>query len=264
MREIVREILDYVGLLRLAKRAKRALSLARLQQRAERAMHTRGWLKWEPLIPMKEFSTSCVLAIRTLRANGHELGDYLEFGVSRGSSMACMGHALRTAGLSNVRLVGFDSFEGLPSEAAEQFWAPGEYASTIGATKRYLKAQAVNLDEVHLVKGWFKDTLTPETVERLSLRKASLIMIDCDIYTASKEALWFCGPLIVDRAVIIFDDWGWRADRDEIGQREAYAEFLDAFPHLTSESLPAYIPQARMFLVTQSASAPNTGTAVAQ
>ena len=153
MREIVREILDSVELLGLAKRAKRAIRLGHLKQNAKRAMHSRGWLKWEPLVPMKKFSASCDLAIRTLRANGHEFGDYLEFGVSRGTSMACMHHALRKAGLSNVRLVGFDSFEGMPSEAAGQGWYPGQYASTIGTTQRYLKAMGVNLDEVHPVSS---------------------------------------------------------------------------------------------------------------
>ena len=242
MREVVKRILQSVGLLGLARRVTWAL-------------RARGWFKWVPLVPEEQFSASCDLAIETLRADGHEFGDYLEFGVSRGTSMACMYHALRKAGLSSVRLIGFDSFKGLPSESAGQGWKPSQYASTIGATKRYLKKAGVDPGEVHLVKGWFRDTLTPKTVARFKLRKASLIMVDCDIYMASKEALWFCEPLISDRAVIVFDDWGWSVDVGEIGQQETYAEFLEAFPHFTSEPLPAYIPQARMFLVTRSASA---------
>ncbi len=58
------------------------------------------------------------------------------------------------------------------------------------------------------MKGWFKDTLTPETCREHSLTKASLIMVDCDIYAASRECLRFCEPLIRDRAVVFFDDWG--------------------------------------------------------
>lgn len=225
------------------------------KRRARRFLHAIGLLPWTPLVPYEAFSASCELAIQTLSANGYEFGDYLEFGVSRGTSMSCMYHALRKAGLSEVRLIGFDSFKGLPGEAQGQGWAPGAFASTIGATRHYLTAMGVKLDEIHLVKGWFRDTLTPSAIERLSLCKASLIMVDCDIYTASKEALIFCGPLIDDRAVIIFDDWGARADRDEIGQREAFAEFLEAFPHFTSEPLPAYCSNARLFLLTRNESA---------
>ena len=242
MREVLKRMLQRVGLLGLVQSLKRI----------PRAM---GWLGWDPLVPEEEFLASCDLAIESLRAKGHEFGDYLEFGVSRGTSMACMHHALRKAGLLGVRLIGFDSFKGLPSEASGQGWKPGEYASTISATKRYLKKAGIDPGELHLIKGWFRDTLTPKTVTQLRLRVASLIMVDCDIYTASKEALWFCEPLISDRTVIIFDDWGWRADVGEIGQQEAYAEFLEAFPHYTSEPLSAYMPQARMFLVTRTGSA---------
>ena len=247
MRRVAKQLLQSVGLLGLARRARQALL-------------AEGWLEWRPLLPAGPFSASCALAIETLGAHGHEFGDYLEFGVSRGTSMSCMYQALRRAGLAHVRLIGFDSFEGMPSEAAGQGWAPGTYASTMGATKRYLKRAGVDAANVHLVKGWFRDTLTPQTTARLGLRKASLIMVDCDIYTASKEALWFCEPLIADRVVIIFDDWGWSADRGEAGEREAFAEFRKAFPQFAVEPLPAYIPQARMFLVTRSTVVSGYGT----
>ena len=209
----------------------------------------RGWIEWQPLVPSEPFSRSCDRAISTLRNDGHEFGDYLEFGVSRGTSMACMFHALQRAALDNVRLVGFDSFAGMPVEAETQGWKRGAYASTLTATRRYLKRNGVDLDRVRLIKGWFRDTLTDRTVRQLDLRKASLIMVDCDIYTASKEALWFCEPLITDTAVIMFDDWGSRADYDELGQREAFAEFLAEFADFSAEPLEAYIPEARIFLL---------------
>jgi O-methyltransferase len=199
------------------------------------------------LVPEAELAASYDYAIKRLAAEGHKFGDYLEFGVSRGTSLACMYHSLADAGLDHVRLIGFDSFEGLPPEAAEEGWAPEQFASTMGATQRYLRSRGVELDRVSLVKGWFRETLRPSTTDRLNLGKASLIMIDCDIYSASKQALWYCAPLIQDQAVLIFDDWGWRADKGERGQREALEEFLEAFPSFKHESLPAYIPQARMF-----------------
>jgi hypothetical protein len=202
-------------------------------------------------VPVKEFTASCEFAIRTLQGDNHVFGDYLEFGVSRGTSIVCMARALSAAGLKKVRLIGFDSFLGMPPEAATQGWLPGQYFSSIRATQAHLISEGVDLDRVELVKGWFKDSLNDRTVQSLDLQKASLVMVDCDIYTASKEALWFVGPLIEDEAVIIFDDWGWRSDSGQIGQREAYAEFLDAFPQFTSKPLPAYRPEARIFRITR-------------
>ena len=140
----------------------------------------------------------------------------------------------------------------MPSESAGQGWVPGVYASTVQATTQYLTEAGVDMTQVELVEGWFHDTLTPATAARLGLRKASIIMLDCDIYTATKEALWFCEPLIDDFAVMIFDDWGWREGEGELGQEQAFAEFAEAFPHFAFAPLPAYIPQARMFLATRS------------
>jgi O-methyltransferase len=211
----------------------------------------RGWTRWDPLVPEAAFYRCCIEAIRRLRAAHEEIGPYLEFGVSRGTSLATMYRALEAEGLRQFRLVGFDSFRGLPPEAVAQGWQPAAFRSTRNATELFLKKSGVDLSRVDLVEGWFSDTLSEETAKRLALTRASLIMIDCDIYSASREALWFCAPLIRRRAVIFFDDWGWRADKNEIGQREAFAEFLREFGQFSAEPIEPYISQARVFLVTR-------------
>src|SRR5690606_33031894 len=134
---------------------------------------------------------------------------------------------------------GFDSFRGLPSESAAEGWTPGQFHSTLSATQRYLDKRNINWDRVTLIQGWFADTLTPETEKDLNLEKASVIMVDCDIYSASKAALQFSLPLIGERAVVIFDDWG-AGKATRIGQREAYQEILEEHPEFTTEPIPSY------------------------
>ncbi len=52
------------------------------------------------------------------------------------------------------------------------------------------------------------------------------------------------------RFALISDDWGWRADRGELGQKEAaFKAFMAANPSLRAAALPPYIPQARVFLL---------------
>jgi hypothetical protein len=169
--------------------------------------------------------------------------------------MACVHQVLQAKGLGGVRLVGFDSFKGLPPEAADEGWEPGIYASTEAATRRYLRERVVDLDRVTLVKGWFRDSLNEATRKRLRLRKASLIMVDCDIYAATKEVLAFVLPLVQEHAVIIFDDWGWRSDIEEIGQREAFQECIESVGEFEAERLDGYIPQSRVFLLRRRAKA---------
>ena len=214
----------------------------------------RGLSEWNPLVPEPEFLECMHKTLRTVKlANGDSpVGDYLEFGVSRGTSMSLVWKALHSEGmLERVRLFGFDSFQGMPPESLGQGWVPGEFHSTLSATRQHLRERSVDLDKVHLIKGWFRDTLTEQTRAEYSIGKASLIMVDCDIYSASKEALDFCEPHIHNTAAIVFDDWSWREDRGERGQKEAFQEFLDASPSLSAETLPSYRPEARVFLVTR-------------
>lgn len=233
----------------------RAVGLQRWTRQTRHKLRARGLLRWQPLIPESDFFLCALNAINLLKDSNHRLGDYLEFGVSRGTSYACMHHALRHAGVKHARLIGFDSFEGFPKEAAHQGWEPGANASSLPATVRYLRKKGVPREAMNFVKGWYADTLTAQTKARLELNKVSLVMIDCDIYTASYEALCFCAPLIADKAVIFFDDWGWRADIGEIGQKEAFEEFLGDFPEFSARPLPSYLDQARVFLVTRLAHA---------
>lgn len=39
--------------------------------------------------------------------------------------------------------------------------------------------------------------------------------------------------------------------KDAIRPREAFGEFLQAFPHLHPTPLPGYIPEARVFLISR-------------
>ena len=251
LRSSVLATLDYLHMGKPARRAKQNLWWRAHKARRTLAAHML-W-GWKPLVPEDDFLECCRHAIEVLRQSrpDHVFGDYLEFGVSRGTSLACMYRALEREGLHAVRLLGFDSFEGFPPEAATQGWLPGDARSTLSATQRYLVDKGVDMARVTLTKGWFKDTLTAETKDRLAVVKASLVMIDCDIYSASRDALLFCGALIHDSAIIFFDDWGWMSDIGQIGQKEAFNDFLAAFPQLIPEPLPAYLPQARVFLVTR-------------
>ena len=214
---------------------------------------SRGFTPWKPLVPEAPFYDCVRRALIELGAaeKPETIGDYLEFGVSRGTSMAIAYRGIRDAGLNHMRLIGFDSFEGLPPEAATEGWEPGDYHSTMSATRSYLRRRGVDLKLVTLIKGWFGDTLSPETRDQLGVKKASLIMIDCDIYSASKQALAYCEPLMHDHATIMFDDWGWMVKKGELGQKEAFEEFLAENPSLCADPRPAYFQEARVFFVTR-------------
>jgi predicted O-methyltransferase YrrM len=208
-----------------------------------------GLTPWSPLVPEGAFLECALSSIALLRERGHNFGDYLEFGVSRGTSMALMAKALSDFQLSAVRLIGFDSFEGMAKDAYLEGWRPGDFRSTQRATLAYLSSHGVAEHRLRLVKGWFNETLTEETRGSLGLQKASLIMIDCDAHTPSRLALTFACRSLVDEAVIFFDDWGWTEADKIAGQKEAFASYLGENPHLRAIELPSYRPEAKVFHV---------------
>lgn len=208
---------------------------------------------WRPLVPAEEFTATITQSLDVLleRETIGDLGAYLEFGVSRGTSISCVYRELAKRRITGVRLVGFDSFEGMPEESAEEGWTPGAYKSTLAATRAYMASQGVKFDNVELVKGWFDHTLTLETKARLGLGKASIINYDCDTYSATKLAMEFSLPLIEQQAVVIFDDWGARSDRDMLGQREAFQELVVDRAEFRVEPRLSYCDRARVFLFSR-------------
>jgi hypothetical protein len=240
MKQIVLRILGALGLLMIWRHA---------------WMFMRRLAPPKPLVPEQAFYASILSAIDELckRVPVTQFGDYLEFGVSRGTSLACVYRALMKKDLSHVRLIGFDSFQGLPPEAEDEGWVPGDYKSSQEATRAYLASMDVDMRRVTLVEGWFSQTCTEETKVRLALQKASIIMVDCDLYSASRDVLRYVEPLIRDHAIVICDDWGSRTSDEQRSQGDAFEEFLQEHPQLSARLLSNYRPVSRVFLMSRHA-----------
>ena len=151
-------------------------------------------------------------------------------------------------------MFGFDSFEGFPAVAAfdiENELQPGECASSLSSTSERLTENGIDWNRTFLIKGWFSDTLNDNLIQDYNIQKASIIMIDCDLYSSAKESLNFCRPLIKDISIIFFGDW---SEDKSIGERRAFEEFLQENGQLKSKLLSRYknhrVPKGRIFLVT--------------
>ena len=225
-------LLRTLGLFGPSRKVNRWLYRVRTQRRA---------LAGQGLVPEQKLTASFVDAIQRLRdLNGSEnIGDYLEFG---------------------VRQFGFDSFEGLPPETDFQdnnIWSSGQLASSIEFAHKLLTRRGVDWKKTFLIKGWFKDTMTPELVEKHQMRHAGVIMVDCDIYTSARDSLAFVEPMIGDYAVMLFDDWhaGGLAEQN-LGEKRAFDEFLRRNPDIETEELPAYNENSAIFVLKRKKPAP--------
>jgi hypothetical protein len=232
------------------------LRLGRLQVRA-------GYMEGLTLVPEHELQRSYEAALDMLGERTRaESGAYLEFGVYVGTSMACMYRAARGVGAKQLRFVGFDSFQGMPEgveEQDDQRWRTGQLYSDIKLTRDNLTRLGVPVDGIDLVPGWFEDSLTDETRERLGITRAAIVMVDCVLSSSTRYALEFCTPLIGDGTIIYFDDWAASdlADRG-LGERAAFEDWLIAHPEMSASEVASlqYNDDVKAFLVARTADRP--------
>ncbi|MCQ9378578.1 class I SAM-dependent methyltransferase [Methyloversatilis sp. XJ19-49] len=175
-------------------------------------------------------------------------GDYFEFGVFQGVSLARAVrsdlHWRKKTGRAHVsRFFGFDSFRGLPvfSDADQlegyAVFQPGQFADTDSRTVYALiEGEGVPVDRVCLIPGFFSDSLVAEsTTTQLAGSDVAIAHIDCDLYSSAKECLDFLGPRLVDGAVLLFDDWFCYRGRPDRGVHKAFDEWRMHNPHFVSD-----------------------------
>jgi O-methyltransferase len=212
---------------------------------------TRG----ELLVPTDVLEARYEEALRRLLTHGPEsVGSYFEFGVYRGESLLCMQRASLRVGLGGMRLFGFDSFAGLPhtrdgiGDATEPrsglSYRPGALKSSYAQTVESMSRRGADWQRIQLIPGWYSETLTPEFRNSTDLGQASVIMIDCVLYSSTLEALRFCEPLIGRESIVFLDDWGAAIELDATGasgERRAFEEFVAANPTLKAEQIGSYL-----------------------
>jgi O-methyltransferase len=183
-------------------------------------------------------------------------GDYLEFGMWKGGSMIAAYHlAKRFDSLRDMRFYGFDSFQGMPSVTLNQTEAdafpPGTFAAGLDEVRQNLIAAKVNMSRVELIPGWYSDTLNVATQQRLPLRAAAVVNIDCDVYESTVAVLAFIEHYLVDGSVLIFDDWYCFANRADLGEQKAFSEWLALNQHLRVTPYKEFGWDGRAFIINR-------------
>jgi len=162
-------------------------------------------------------------------------GDILELGIYRGGTTIMTVHFLKKLN-SKRRVYACDAFMGLPYEDKYSIWenAKGMYSET---SEKIVKEKFEKFgvsDTITIVKGLFEDTL----YQKLSDKKFSLVLVDCDLYDATKLSMEFIFPRMVKGGIIMFDDYD-RVNKQEAtcGETTAVDEFCSTH-NLKVEEFP--------------------------
>ncbi len=169
------------------------------------------WLRTQELvIPMRLPQRSMVFDVVASSVADRPVL-YLEFGVASGNSLRYWSAHLRHP---DSLLYGFDSFEGLP----EDFDMFGSLLK--GSFTQHDRLPVIDDARVHLVKGWFDDTVPRFEVPPHELL---IVNIDADLYSSTKTVLNALRPHLRPGNYIYFDDMG-RIDHEPKALREYMRE----------------------------------------
>ena len=177
-----------------------------------------------------------------IKKTEHLEGDILELGIYKGGSTV-MGARYLQKLKSKRKIYACDAFIGLPYDDKFSLFshAKGMYS---GTSAQLVKDKFKKFDveeQIEVVEGLFEDTL----YEQLSDKKFSFVLVDCDIYDATKFSLEFVYPRLAKGGIIMFDDYDrFLKDSYEWGETKAVDEFcetkkinvkLEPAPHIMKE-----------------------------
>lgn len=190
-------------------------------------------------------------------------GDVVECGVYGGLSLALLGKAATFDPKGMIRrIVGFDTFEGLPaSEEVHARWQPGDCARTAAwhpiarpgeqvtaaLTRRLF--QACGLDAPILHEGRF-DRAMPAVIPS-TIPAIAVLHVDCDLYESARDVLASAAPALQDGSVLLFDDWfHYRGHRGK-GESRAFDEFLGRHPEWEARHWTSYGTFCSAFILSR-------------
>lgn len=169
-------------------------------------------------------------------------GDYVEFGLYRGGTFV-PAHRLAERHRPEMRLFGFDSFEGLPEPGAAdkggQF-SDGMYSCSKEEFERILRSANILPESVTLIEGWFNRSIAGREPADFGIGEIALANIDCDLYESTVPVLDFLAPGLQQGTILLFDDWNCFRASGGHGQRLAVSEWLERNPDLGIETWHPY------------------------
>ena len=171
-------------------------------------------------------------AVQYITENNIE-GDFVECGVWRGGSSMMIAKALIHFGVSDRKIYLYDTYEGMSAPTSKDVTHEGNSAQTLleeeisnkknasiwaiaglEDVKKNLHLTAYPEKQLIFVKGKVEDTI-PKTIPA----KISLLRLDTDWYESTRHELIHLYPVLVNKGVLIIDDYGhWRGSREATDQ----------------------------------------------
>lgn len=175
--------------------------------------------------------------------------DFYSFGICSAGGAEQILSAFKSENIVYNKCWGFDSWKGLPAETPGLFcpdvWREGAFKASeelqlqedqvIPHVMSTLKKYSNN---VELISGFFKDSLTDFLIKIKIFKPALFIDIDTDLHISCYQALDFMArnDLLIKGTIIRYDDWGdfthslWKGAKEyTIGESLAHKEICEKY-----------------------------------
>ena len=181
-------------------------------------------------------------------------GDYFEFGIFKGHTLYSAQKIAKELRIDSMRFFGFDSFQGLPEvkdvdQTEEEPFYEGQYACSKEDVLEKMDQYGTDWTRTFLIEGFFDQSLNERTRQTYGMKKAAIVLVDCDLYASTVDVLNFVEPMLLDKSILIMDDWNAFGKDDNRGQRRAFAEFLAGNERLKVEKYSEYGSYGHAFIV---------------
>jgi O-methyltransferase len=208
----------------------------------------------EPVSPGMPDALECAFGLAREHGIG-DRGDFYEFGLFRGGSFARAQRAAADAGYAEMHFWGFDSFAGLPAvegvDAEGNRFFEGQFACSRAEVERRLDELGVDWGRTSLIEGYFDRSLTPELRAAHPFRPVTIAVLDCDLYSSTRDVLAWLDDLLVDGSILLMDDWKSFGGGSDTGQPRALREYLEARESVHVEPLFDFPQHGRAFRIAR-------------
>jgi hypothetical protein len=157
----------------------------------------------QPRTVVSELNLANIFAIMKINLTMNPIaGHIVEYGSYRGGAAIFMAYAAKLL-LPGVRVIGFDTFAGLPlTDPAVDVYEQGAFDKVdLEELRRHVAS--IGLDNLTFVEGKFDDTL-PGALPTIG--QVCLAHIDCDIYDSVVSTYELTKPYLAPGAYLVFDD----------------------------------------------------------
>lgn len=181
-------------------------------------------------------------------------GDYLEFGVARGSTMKMAINSSRVRGIDGMKFYGVDTFEGFPETIGPETNFKtyrnivGSRVFTINTLEKKLGFRSVR--DLRFLKLNMENGDLSTLRDFADLSNLAIVHLDMDYFVPTYNALMEIRDGLKIGSILMFDNFFFFSGSDLMGERKALSNFQSSNPNLIISEYFSYGWHGKAFIVS--------------